>query len=438
MRAPGMSGKDVELTGVAAATSHLHDMQHQKRSTNKVHSWDGEAAHDLMDMLSGGNDFLTTKKRATNRRVTMMTGRADMDLDVPIAPEIEGAHQFKVTFDQVKAELAAGNWSSSEESSETDDKPSDHSSESVIPTRTLPVRGDSLSLPSRSQIIQSKIRDLESRITALQSSLENDLRFVRNVATLTPFQKATRDRLQIAVQGVSKRVMQVRIDLARLTCHRDVLAGDLVAEERDLHRAKDLAFRAATETLQSRREKNVPRMTLSFHDEGALISPESLPSAVQTPSHKADSSIAESFHSALDFGSEWLSSDDLSSSTFLEPSRVADSPCPSSPLTPGGTLLSDSYPFPEVDSNVIADTDNGARNSQSSPLRNSDDTSHERFYTAPDALEEAEEWDKTRAAKRVSLVRVPSGIRPSSRFAKQSRQTDIEEDTAVSPDTTDQ
>ena len=40
-----MSGKDVELTGVAAATSHLHDMQYQKKSVHKVHSWDREVAH---------------------------------------------------------------------------------------------------------------------------------------------------------------------------------------------------------------------------------------------------------------------------------------------------------------------------------------------------------------------------------------------------------
>jgi hypothetical protein len=115
----------------------------------------------------------------------------------------------------------------------------------------VPARNNSLPLPSRSQIIQSKIRDLESRITAAKSSLDADMRFVRNLAILTPFQKATRDRLQAAVQHVSKRIMRMRIDLIKLTCHRDVLAADLAAERRDMHTAKDLAFRAATETLQS-------------------------------------------------------------------------------------------------------------------------------------------------------------------------------------------
>jgi hypothetical protein len=39
---------------------------------------------------------------------------------------------------------------------------------------------------------------------------------------------------------------------------------------------------------------------------------------------------------------------------------------------------------------------------------------HERFYTAPEIPEEqAEEWNKTKAAKRVSLVRVPNDLRMS-------------------------
>jgi hypothetical protein len=37
---------------------------------------------------------------------------------------------------------------------------------------------------------------------------------------------------------------------------------------------------------------------------------------------------------------------------------------------------------------------------------------HERFYTAVETAEEiAEEWNETRAAKRVSLVRVPSHVK---------------------------
>jgi len=423
MRALGMSDKDVELTGVAAATSHLHDMQYQRRSTHTIHSWDGEAAHDLMDMLSGGNDSLSPKPLA--RRVTIITGRNDMDLDVPTAPEIEGAHQFKVTFDQVKAELAMGNWSSSEEFSELDDKPRSRSLDSIVPGKPLPTRSDSLPLPSRSQIIQSKIHELEASIAAVQSSLDSDMRFVRNLAILTPFQKATRDRLQAAVQNVSKRIMQSRIDLTKLTCHRDVLSGDLAAERRDMHMEKDLAFRAAAETLQSRRETKVPQMTSSFHDEDDTASPQPLQHEPETPSHRPDSSLADSFHSALDFGQDWSVSDDMTASSFLDISYIFDSPILSTSITPARGS-SGSFPFPDIGSNQ-----SGAVTSEPLPP-DAIGITHEKFYTASDALDEAEqceEWNKTRAAKRVSLVRVPSDIRPSSRFVKQPH-TYIEEGTS--------
>lgn len=426
MRALGMSDKDMELTGVAAATSHLHDMQYRRLSAQRVHSWDGEAAHDLMDMLSGNNEPFS-KKKPVVRRVTMVTGRNDMDLDVPIAPEIDGAHQFKVTFDQVKAELAAGNWSSSGESSETEDKPRARSLDSVAPGKSVPARSNSLPLPSRSQIIQSKVRDLESRIIAAKSSLDADMRFVRNVAILTPFQKATRDRLQAAVQHISKRIMRMRIDLVKLICHRDVLTADLAAERRDMHTAKDLAFRAATDTLQSRRGTNVPQVALSFHKDEATS--QSLDPG--TP-HRPESSVADSFHSALDFGPDWSASDGKATSSFFEVSHIFDSPSLSTPITPAGIYpQSGSFPFPHSDSNPEIGARNLDRTPSSQAAKHAVSTIHEKFYTASNALEEAEEcedWNKTRAAKRVSLVRVPSDIRPSNRF-KYSHQANIEEDT---------
>lgn len=419
MRALGMSGKDVELTGVAAATSHLHDMQYQARSTNKTHSWGGEAALDLMDMLSGNNSPLK-KRIPTSRKVTMVSGRNDMDLDGPTAPELEGAYQFKVTFDQVKAELAAGNWSS-DESLDTCDVPLSRSVEPVSPGV---VQNPDPPLPSRSHIIQSKVSELESKITAAQSLLAADLRFVRNVATLTPFQKATRDRLQVTVQTISGRIAKMRIELAKLGCHRNILSSDLVAEQRDLHAAKDLAFRAAAQTLQSRRITHVPQMTLSFHDE-----PTTSPVPSDTASLGPESSIAESFHSALDFGPDWSSLDTTTpTNLFLDTSNVFDSSSLSTPVTPGGTYRSSgSFPFPDTESTST----NGINRHSAIPSEASTNISHARFYTATDATEEAEEcedWNKTRAAKRVSLIRVPSDIRPSSRFAKQTRQANIEED----------
>ena len=59
----------------------------------------------------------------------------------------------------------------------------------------------------------------------------------------------------------------------------------------------------------------------------------------------------------------------------------------------------------------------------------SQDFTHEKFYTAQETPvdEEAEEWDKTRCAKRVSLVRLPSTFNLSSRFERLQEGEVLEE-----------
>ena len=53
---------------------------------------------------------------------------------------------------------------------------------------------------------------------------------------------------------------------------------------------------------------------------------------------------------------------------------------------------------------------------------------HEKYYTAPETPEEqAEEWDKTRAAKRVSLVRLPTDLKLSVLLGKGGRNGNSEE-----------
>src|SRR6266550_369882 len=99
VRPPSMTGKLVELSGVAAATSHLQDMQHHRRSVH-VHNWDNGTSSELGDTLTGS---LNAKHSAES----MLTSPRHSKF-IAVAPEVEGADQFKATFDQVKADLAAG------------------------------------------------------------------------------------------------------------------------------------------------------------------------------------------------------------------------------------------------------------------------------------------------------------------------------------------
>ncbi|KAL0580317.1 hypothetical protein V5O48_001734 [Marasmius crinis-equi] len=414
MRPLGMSGRDVHLTGVAAATSHLHDLQYAQGHP-RVKNWDKDSSRDLMGMLVGDSSPSSAPvKKPQARRVTIASG---VVMDSPEAPEVEGADQFIATFDQVKADLAAGRSASPD--GLLDDvngiRPSfERSYSTPVP------QSDSQRIPSRSRVVLSKVESLESKISVSQTQLDTDMRFVKNIAALTPFQRTTRDRLIVAVQGAAKRIMQTRLDIAKLSCHRDVLFRDLAAETQDWSRAKKQALRVATETLQSQQQQNVvgggdsstsvPRMTLSFHETEPNTSESvSLPSTPYTPSppslHRRESTAGsvQSFHSALEDSPEWLTTDDVdvdtSASDLLgigDNSRAISLDS----IRNGSSGIWHENEAPQDSLDAVVD---GVQ----SPRTSEDVRTHEKFYTAQDS-EEAEEWNKTRCAQRVSLVRMPS------------------------------
>jgi len=387
MRAPGISGKDVELMGVAAAASHLQDLHcaNSDSRTSRIHAC-GRSSDDFIDRLSSSPSAPYAVSRSGRFRI--INGREDMDLDVPASPNSVGAYQLKATFHQVKADLAAGRWSSADVSTvRPDGRPRAHSLESTVQplpaSASFPEELEHERLPTRTRDIRSKLADLDSKISSLRQQEESDLRLLRNIAILTPFQRRTRARLRIVVLQTSKGVQRTRLELDMRLCHREVLSHDLTAQEREWHRTKKIALKAATDTLQSRREPSIPR-TLPLHvDQPVADSSDDLHHHPES-SHPLQSSIAESFHTALDF--------DWSQSTLGE---QLDSPI---------TSIRDSTPTSSPRPFSPAQTVDGATTPEPRP-------SHERFDTAQEeADEEAEAWDKTRAAKRVSLVRMPSTL----------------------------
>lgn len=376
-----MSRTDLKLTGVAAATSHLHDLQYQNRPrTSFIQDADADPE------LRGAPNETADKRNQSSYPIEETVIHSGINTDVPTTPEVDGAEQLKATFDEVKADLAAGYRPSSEVTRYP----------FMSPTPDSVRNGDS-ALPSRPQIIQSKVMDLDSRIAATKSQLDSSMRCVRNIATLTPFQKSTRDRLIVAVQSIAQRIVQVRLELAKLTCHRQVLLSDLASEEHSWKQTKAIALQAATETLRSRHPVKPPHLVLPTHVVPAPIHP-SPAEPTLSPSntrlaHQPESSICESFYSALDTGSDSLQP---SHSRFLPDSETGSlnySPRPSSSIrcSTEDTLGHSSY------------------NSRS----------HPQFHSVNESLEEqAEEWDRTRCAQRVSLVRLPSEIQLETRFRR--------------------
>ena len=392
MRAPGMSGKDVELMGVAAAASHLQDMQ--CASSDSQTSRDcarSRNSDDFIDRLSSSSN--TPYAVSGLQRSKIVNGRGDMDLDVSSTQNRVGVHQLRATFHQVKADLAAGQWSPTDAPiARPDRRLRAHSLECAVrpPTASFPEEPECNRVSIRTRDIQAMLAELDSKIISLQLQEESDMRLMRNIAVLTPFQRATRERLGMTVLQTSRRIQKARLELGMRLCHKEVLSNDLVVQDREWRRAKTIALKAATDTLQSRRESTIPRALPPRLDQpmvnpsdGLHPPPESL--------HPPESSVAETFFSALDF--DW-------SGSAIE--GGPDSPIVSvRNSTPTDTPTDTARPFSPAQINDETTTP------EPGPSHEGSTTPQEE----PD--EEAEEWNKTRAAKRVSLVRMPSTLNVS-------------------------
>ncbi|KAK4051990.1 hypothetical protein OIO90_004520 [Microbotryomycetes sp. JL221] len=86
---------------------------------------------------------------------------------------------------------------------------------------------------SRADQLRTNICAIEKEIAHVKLRLQELMRHVRNLATLTPFRASTRDRLVPAVPPLERAIRQTRMSLAKLLCHREVLARDLLVEDRE-------------------------------------------------------------------------------------------------------------------------------------------------------------------------------------------------------------
>jgi hypothetical protein len=475
MRPLGMSGQDIELTGVAAAASHLKEIASPKRNHVSgrpvIRRWDGRSSAEIL--ADPSPNAIPSTPSHEEGPMPSSPPPGTVDVEIPVPSLIESGAQFKATFDQVKADLAAGRRAGSTEHEHRGHRPRQRSrsfsssslagpSSPTSPTASL-VSG----FPSRSAVVRGKIRELGDKLMAAQTQLDADMRFVRNIAILTPFQRTTRERLEASVQGIAKRITSIRFEIARLTCHREVLASDLRAAEQDWWRTKDIALRAATRALDSVQADNntqqqqsprltIPRPSLTIpapfpprrlDDKGDGVNSSGSSSAGSAggdvmrspprliPGHSAataaaplerrSSSQTGSFYSAADFTADCsapASDADMSFSRVASSLRGKQSLVFSDPdslsLTPvtdnngAGSFSSSGFPFPR--------TSMGSSRRES-PIRTTNVNGHERYYTAQEGEELAEEWNKTQAGKRVSLVKLPSDLRlPSFSFRRSS------------------
>ncbi|KAJ3544942.1 hypothetical protein NMY22_g2621 [Coprinellus aureogranulatus] len=382
IRPPGMSLDEVHMTGVAAATAVLHDSQYNSPpAMSSARVWGLNHSHELMEMLSG--ESFTHRPSAPQRRLTIAPCD-DFDIDNVSLMDTTASQQFETTFKRVQADLERQKWHMQDESAANYYSPP---STPLSALGTASPRGS-----TRASIVRTKIDELQAKLGATQIELWNDLRIVRNIAILKPFQRVTRARLLQPVQNVARRIMSLRLEVARLDCHLSVLQSDLELEIQSLEEMQLIALEVAKRSLD-RETHPVPRMTISR----APSKPDEQATEIHPPRALSrswsSSSIADSFKSALDYPEQDLDVDTTSS--CLEPSHNVDPTLPlsSSPAT---------YPTSNYSTNSVLRSSPSCASS-AGELRK--DTS---FISEPQ--EEAEVWNRTRCAQRVSLIRVPSTL----------------------------
>lgn len=75
--------------------------------------------------------------------------------------------------------------------------------------------------------LQRHLSGLQSRVKDLDKLLDEELRVARNLGILTPFQRSTREAIEMALYPTSANVRQIRTDLCRLGCWVEILQGEV-------------------------------------------------------------------------------------------------------------------------------------------------------------------------------------------------------------------
>ena len=393
IRSAGMTKKDIELTGVAAAASHLRDLEMRGKGSPPQKNWDGNG--------------IPRRPRVESLNTVAFRRYSDNSETEPMSPRSDSSSiQVKSTFDLVKADLANAMRTSL-------DFPSSflrtHSLDLASTLSHLPNNADRRSHSTRStrtRRIEDWVKEIESQLSETRSRLRSDLLLVQNIATLTPFQRTTRDRLHMTVLNTAKRISRLRLEETKLLCHREILIHDLRAVDLNWQRAKETALNAAKEMLRIR------SFSLTEIDVMGENTPSDARPPLPTQAPLSRSFSGDSFHSALDN----IADSPVTPSPLPFTSHILESP-PSARSTTMQAVVSGQASASSTSFSVEHAVGDSTRTSfdRLSGQENSPGLyTHERFYTAPEILEEqAEEWNKTKAAKRVSLVRVPNDLRMS-------------------------
>lgn len=234
MRAAGLDSGEAVKAGTAAAEMHRHDLE-TGRPTDSPQPTQPRAIL-FADAPQPEETIIAdpAPSRPMLRRVGSMRSSPAPVVDVAGANAVvvDDGEQLEAVIGSVKAELAAG-----------------RAGTALRPFSPTPedVAGNS----SRTEHIQARVQALKNAAAEIEKRLASDLRIARNLAILTPFQKASRDRVEAAFPELAQRIRADRMSLSKHHLWITLLLKDLDRDQRDWARVRHVALQAAAKTLRS-------------------------------------------------------------------------------------------------------------------------------------------------------------------------------------------
>ncbi|WVN89691.1 uncharacterized protein L203_104921 [Cryptococcus depauperatus CBS 7841] len=236
MRSGTMRKDHAVLAGAAAAASHQREVRRDENQLSSRESGcNSERKAVFWEAGAYGDDPLQSRPKGEEVR----------GIDVDGANEqLHEGEQLEEVFGAVKAELAAGRGIA-----RAHNDPNKQSERSY-------------NYASRLAVIQNHIRALHDKETVLASSVRSSLLLARNIHMLTPFQKSTRDRLASFVPSIARRVRNERVTLAKFRFWISALKLEAERAEEEWKEVRHVALQAAARSL---REDGIQGVVQEIH-----------------------------------------------------------------------------------------------------------------------------------------------------------------------------
>ncbi|KAL7418165.1 hypothetical protein BDY24DRAFT_335085, partial [Mrakia frigida] len=228
MRGMGMDSNQAQLAGAAAAASHARALRSEDVGSSRASSIKASSSVATGDLSTPSTTSSAPRSPLfTATRLRSLSRPPAVDLESPIFSPEEDGEQLETAFMEIKAELAAGRGGATRLSTSTASEEHANRARAASVDASFSARS-STDLPLL--LLQFKVDSLQSKISATEMHLNAELRVARNLAVLTPFQRSTRDRIQLAVLPLAKKIRHLRMELARLRCYEEILRTDLQVE----------------------------------------------------------------------------------------------------------------------------------------------------------------------------------------------------------------